>query len=771
MPPALQRSALLDDRSLSGRAFCASYGELIESWLVEIFDEAVAGAGGAGTGVTLVAIGGQGRKELCPQSDLDLLLLLGKGADGDGIAEKLWYPIWDAGLKLGHSVRSVRDTLSLASEDLETATSLLSTRHLAGDRSLSAELEEKARVNWRKKGRKWLEELALAVQLRHDESGEVAFELEPDLKEGRGGLRDVHALGWARAAGADVDERLLADLQRDHDTLLGVRIELHRATAKPGDRLLLQEQDAVAAALGDVDADALMARVAAAGRAIAWASDESWHEIKLTLNGAFFGRFRKERRLEGDLVLRDARICLADESSPVTDPTTVLRVALAAARQSARIGLATLGLLEDAPPLPEPWPDEARRLFTELLLTGPAAIGVIETLDQRGLWEPLIPEWAPNHSRPQRNAYHRFTVDRHLLETASEAAGLGHRTPRPDLLVMSALLHDMGKGYPQSGDHSVVGEELAGAIAARMGFAPEDVSTIQAAVRHHLLLPDVATRRDLDDPATIEFVAREVQTTDRLALLRALTEADSIATGPAAWGPWKAQLVEQLAARTAHLLDGGRVEDIVTEAFPSDAQRALMGAGVLQVLSDGEVITVVCPDRPGTFFRVAGALALHGLDVTGAAIHTEAGMALDEFRVRAGASDVVAWDRVRDDVERVLEGRVALQARLDERARNHRRRHRPGLHQLAQLVRFDNEFSTDATVIEVVGPDSLGLLYRLTRALTDLDIDVRSAKIHTMGVDVVDTFYVVDRMGSKILDPDLQGEIRVALMHALEPTG
>ena len=329
MPPPLQRSDLLADNGLTGRAFCHAYGDLVEAWLCEIFDEATAGE--PDPGVALVAVGGQGRRELAPQSDLDLLLLVGKGADGtaSAVAEKLWYPIWDTGLKLGHAVRSVRDTLTLAAEDLETATSLLSVRHLAGDRSLSDELAEKAKVNWRKKGRRWLEELARAVEIRHESAGEVAFQLEPDLKEGWGGLRDVHALGWARAAGADVDARLLADLQRDHDTLLEVRIELHRAASKPGDRLLLQDQDAVATRLGDVDADALMARVAAAGRTIAWASDESWHEIKLGLNGAFFGRFRKERRLEGDLVLRDARVCLADESLPVTDPVTVLRVAVA----------------------------------------------------------------------------------------------------------------------------------------------------------------------------------------------------------------------------------------------------------------------------------------------------------------------------------------------------------------------------------------------------------------------------------------------------------
>ena len=769
MPPALPRSDLLDDRSLIGRAFCDRYGQVVDGWLGVLFQEAVADDPSGAVGLSLVAVGGQGRQELCPQSDLDLLLLFDRGVDAGPVAEKLWYPVWDAGLKLGHAVRTIRDTLSLASEDLETATALLSARHLAGDESMANELLEKARVNWRKRGRRWLEELARAVDVRHADSGEVAFELEPDLKEGRGGLRDVHALGWALAAGADVDERLLLDLQRDHDTLLEIRVEVHRATAKPGDRLMLQDQDTVASRLGDVDADALMARVAAAGRTIAWASDESWHEVKVALNGAFFGRFRRERRLDTDLVLRDARVCLIDEDQPVTDPTTVLRVALAAARQGTRISLATLALLEAAPRLPDPWPVAARQAFTDLLLCGSAAIGVVEALDQWGLWEPLIPEWAPNHSRPQRNAFHRFTVDRHLLEAASEAAELGQRTPRPDLLVMAALLHDIGKGYP--GDHSVVGEGLARTICGRMGFSAEDVDTIADAVRHHLLLPDVATRRDLDDPATIEFVAGIVQTLERLALLRSLTEADGLATGPSAWGPWKAQLVEQLANRTAHLLGGGRVQEVVTDAFPSEAQRKLLELGGLQILAEDEVITVACPDRPGVFYRVAGALALHGLDVVSAAIHSEGGMALDEFRVRAGASGLVPWDSVSDDVAKVLEGRLAIQARLDERVRSHRRRHRPGIHQVGQLVRFDNDATEDATVLEVAGPDSLGLLYRLTRALADLNVDVRTAKIHTMGNDVVDTFYVITSAGSKVTDPEHQDEIRRALLHALEPLG
>ena len=434
-----------------------------------------------------------------------------------------------------------------------------------------------------------------------------------------------------------------------------------------------------------------MARVAGAGRAIAWVSDESWHAIKLKLNGTFFSRNRRERVIGHDLVVRDARVCLADESRPVTDPVAVLRVAHEAAREGTRIGIETLDRLAQAPRLSEPWPTEARDEFVELLLCGRPAIGIIETLDQRGIWGRLIPEWNHTRSRPQRNPYHLYTVDRHLLETVAEASKLAHRTPRPDLLVMGALLHDIGKGLP--GDHSAVGKEMSRKVAARIGFSEADCSTIAMLVEHHLLLTDVATRRDLDDPATIEMVARRVQTTERLAILRSLSEADSIATGVLAWGPWKAQLLEQLTNKVANLLNGAQVDDLVRSGFPTAVQRTLIDDRRVQVLAEDERITVACPDRVGVVYRVAGALALHGLDIVEANINSEAGMVVDEFRVRAPASGIIAWDRVTGDVASALDGKLAIEARLSERVRRERQRHHAGLRRLPSSVTFDNDGS------------------------------------------------------------------------------
>ncbi len=772
MPSALQRSDLLADRQLTGRAFCEAYTTLVDDWLVEIFAEAV----GDRPGLALVAVGGQGRRELAPQSDLDLLLVHSKSVDVRDVADALWYPVWDAGLKLGHAVRTIRDTLTLAGEDLETATALLSARHVAGDTAVTDELVEKAKAGWRRRGKRWLDELDRSVQERHAESGEVAFDLEPDLKDGRGGLRDVHALLWAEAAGAEIEPKLLTDLQLEYDTLLAVRIELHRETAKAGDTLSLADQDAVAAAAGDSDADVLMSRVAGAGRAIAWASDESWYEIRLRSGNGLRDRLRRVRLLEDGLALRNGRVCLTDESAGsdddgqgLDDPLAVLRVALGAARASKRMGITTLELLGTAPPLEEPWPEGARQRFVDLLFNGPASIPVIEALDQMGLWTRLIPEWEPTRSLPQRNVFHHFTVDRHLLECSAEAASLAPRTPRPDLLVVAALLHDIGKGHP--GDHSEVGMEMATRISERLGFDADDVDTIAFLVRHHLLLSDVATRRDLDDPATIRMVADVVLNAERLALLRALSEADGLATGPTAWGPWKAQLVDRLAGQVANDLNGDSPDSSETPAFPSAEQRELMARGGLHVQADGEVVTVVCPDRRGLFFRITGALSLHGLDVVEANVYSEHGVVVDEFRVTVGGSGVVPWDAVRDDVIKALEGRLAVQARLDERARSMRRRRTVGVSQFPPRVRFDNDTASGSTVLEAVGPDRLGLLHGLTRALADLDLDVSSAKIHTMGGDVVDTFYVTDSDGEKIRDVEYQEEIRKALLHVLEPAG
>ncbi len=757
-----ERDTLLSDRGLTGREFCRAYAARADTWLSGLLRGAL---GGDMSGVALVAVGGYGRAELAPASDLDVVLLHTGRRDIARLAERIWYPLWDAGLKLGHGVRTPKEALSLAASDLDTATSLLDVRFVAGDEALATDLSARALAQWQSRSQRWLAEVGKAVSDRHDRYGEVAFLLEPNLKEGRGGLRDVHAQHWAEAARRILLEGDDEALAAAYGVLLAVRVVLHRRTGKASDRLLLQEQDGVAADLGLGDADELMAEVAAAARTIAWTSDETWDRIASSLRGPAGRSSRADRHLGPGLVLRDGLVSLTADADPASDPTLVLRAGAAAAEAGTRLARPTLDrLAREAAGPGDPWPEEARHALVRLLGAGPAAVGVIEALDQRGLMSRILPEWEAVRCRPQRNAYHRFTVDRHLCEAAAEAASFADRVRRPDLLLVGTLLHDIGKGFP--GDHTDAGVEVVGRIAPRLGFEPEDTAVLVDMVRHHLLLPDVATRRDLTDEATVATVARLINDSETLQLLAALTEADSIATGPAAWGPWKAGLVRELVARTTPVL-AGHPHRAVPEPLPegTDALVARVRAGEDLVLdTDGPVLHVVAPDRPGLFSKVAGTLALHGLDVVSArAWSPDEGLAAERFRVQSlyGAPD---WAAVEADLRRVLSGRISLEARLAEKARDYAAAPRPPAAAPARLeVAVDNDASEVATVVEVRAPDRIGTLYRITRALAELDLDVRLAKVTTLGHEVVDAFYVVGAGGAKLTDPEHLEEVRRAV--------
>lgn len=760
----LDREDLLADDDLTGSAWCRAYSDVIDTWLAKLLQNAVGSV--AAHGVALVAVGGYGRAELSPQSDIDVILLYGGRDDFGAVADRLWYPIWDAGLKLGHSVRTVKGALALGRDDLDTATSMLSARHLAGDTALSAELADGARAQWRKQAKWWLTVLGKGVEERHERAGEVAFLLEPDLKDGRGGLRDVHSLRWAEAAGLTILDDDIVPLRDSYSVLLDARVELHRRTGRPSNVLALQEQDVVAAALGDADADVLMASVAAAARTIAWISDESWRRAANMLRGPLARRAGRDRVLGPGVVLRAGEVNIAETAAVRNDPCLALRSAALAANAGVVFSRQSLELLSaNGSSMPEPWPAEARELLAGLLLAGEAAVPVIEALDQRGLWSRLLPEWKPVRSKPQRNAYHRYTVDRHLVEAAVGAAGLAAHVSRPDLLVVGTLLHDIGKGYP--GDHTAVGIDLVRTIATRLGYEPDDVDTLVAMVEHHLLLPDVATRRDLDDPATIERVATLVGSTERLELLAALTEADSIATGPAAWGSWKAGLMRVLVDRVAHVLAGGELAEVVGSEFPTHAQLELMAAGKRRLDAQGDVLTVIASDRPGLLSRVAGVLALHGLPVLGAqAWSSDEGMAINQWTIESDSHRLPPWDKVVRDLDRALSGRLALHARLMDKAASYSRQPKVAV-PAALRVTFDNDASAESTVVDVQAPDGVGVLYRITSALAELDCDIRSARVQTLGAQVLDSFYVRGRDDAKIVDIEHLREIERAIIAAV----
>ena len=546
----------------------------IDSWLSGLLADAAAGTPpprsrrGAppprqGTdGVALLAVGSLGRGELPPYGDLDLVLVHEDRPEIAALADALWYPIWDAGLRLDHSVRTVADTVAVAGQDVKAGFGLLDVRVVAGDAELGARLRTAARAAWRQSASRLLPQLRDLRRSRSRQVGELAFLLEPDLKEAYGGLREGQVL--RAMAVAQLADDPTEDVEQSYAFLLDVRDELRSRAGRPTDVLVRQEQRPVAEALGLADEDALLREVSLAGRRLAFVADETWRRVESALvrrPRAALRRVRREPLAEG-VVRQGDEVVLARDAHPAADPGLLLRAAAAAARADLLLSPYTLKVLAvHSPPMPEPWPSEARWSFLRLLASGHAAVPVLEQLDQQGLLVRLLPEWERVRSLPQRHPWHRFTVDRHLVEAAASAAELTHDVDRPDLLLVAALLHDIGKGWP--GDHSVVGAPIAAGIGTRMGFAPPDVAVLETLVRHHLLLPATATRRDIDDPATITRVAETIgDDAAVLELLHALAQADGAATSASAWSPWKAHLVAALVGRVqAHLGVDGSTDD------------------------------------------------------------------------------------------------------------------------------------------------------------------------------------------------------------------
>jgi [protein-PII] uridylyltransferase len=773
------RSPLLVAPQLRGRAFAEAHAAETDRWFAEVAAGAIADL----DGIALLAVGGYGRAELCPQSDIDVVLVHGPGVDGGEVAEALWYPVWDRGLKMGYVVVTPEQAEQLLEEEFEWATAFLDTRLVAGDPDLHDQIDRMTARLWSRRRDEMLAHLARTVGHRHSQRGDVAFQIEPHLKEGRGGLRDVHAMGWANRALPGFADDVLADLGPDVDTLLEARVELHRLTGRRSDVLTLDDQDGVAAALGDPTSNELMLRLALAARRIAWSSDEAWSRwergraasasitgtaLSLTVASPSVtdtSRLTIERGLVG--IRRGV-----DASS---DPLLLLRLAVLAAETGLVMSRDSLAALaRDGAELDEPWPREARRLFAALFQSGRPAIRVVEDLDQFGLMERLIPEWANVLCHPQRNVMHTWTVDRHLCEAAANAAELVDRVSRPDLLVVGTLLHDIGKGFP--GDHTEVGIDMIGRIGERMGYPPEDVAVLIDLCRHHLLLPDVATRRDLSDPGTIRAVAAAVDSVPFLELLAALTEADSRATGPSAWGSWKAGLLADLVKRTTRVLEGGSPSEVAADEFPDARIAGLMAAGQRVLDGTGTTFTVIEPERAGLFTTMAGVLAVCGLEVLDASAYSEepdptsgrGPMAACQFVLQPPQTGSVDWDRVIETAERALDGRLALQARVARKAREQSRyRRRMAAAPPRREVVIDNAISDASTVIEVHAPDELGLLYRLTQVLRELQLDIRTAKVQTLGPQVVDSFYLQDGGGAKIGDEELLAELRLAMTEVI----
>ena len=806
--------------------------------------------------LSVVAVGGYGRRELCPASDIDLLLLHDR-LDTEVLEQAvraIVYPLWDAGLEVGYAVRDRREALS-AIDEVDTATAMLDLRTIVGEVSFVQLVRTEVIRRLRRRPHRFLAALSKADHDRRVRAGDAAEVLDPHLKDGAGGLRDVQSLRWAAGAlvgtvGLDplVPAGYLGAPDRPRvaaaeDRLLAVRVALHlvavQGTRKP-DVLRLDRHAEVAEVLGYEDGEdhdlaphRLLRDVYLAARTIDHVHRRAWALIDADVAR---GRRRlgrpTQQEVDGfELVDGVLRI---PTGMAIDEPGLPARLLVALAGTGAVLDRGSAARLRNHSGEPRddaawPWTPSCRAALIGVLQRGRVALPALAELDDVGVWTAWLPEWEPLRGRAQRNPYHRYAVDRHAWHAAAELGELVRREPWAaetllavedrEALFLGTLLHDVGKvlGEP----HSETGVPLAAALARRMGAGEATVERITRMVRLHLLLPDVAQKRDVTDPALVAEVAGRVGDRSMLATLHLLAAADGRATGPTAWSAWTASLVESLVTKVKAVFDETDPDDaaggaVVTaraaqELAPelgADAEvvrahlallprryaaavapravvrHALMASGELGPTDvrtrvtpgdddpDGHAgldeLDVVAIDHPGWFAKVAGVVALHGGSIAGADAFTrEDGLAIDTFKVAppegAGGS---WWARVEGDLDDVAGGRLAVRARVLRKAKAERPRLTKVQAVQPKLVVSDDHAGR-ATIVEVRAQDRLGVLYAIATALAELELDIVMARVQTMGHEVTDVFYLRDGDGGP-LSPDHVSELELAVLGAIE---
>ena len=789
--------------------------------------------------LSVLAVGGYGRAEMSPFSDVDLLFLTPWKVTpwAESVIESMLYMLWDLRLKVGHASRTVADCLRLGREDYTIRTSLLENRHLDGNVALAQDLKHRLREDlFRTTAADFIEAKLEERAARHAKQGGQRYVVEPNIKEGKGGLRDLQALFWIAKYVHTVDDpRELVGLgvftaeeytyfDRAQNFLWSVRNQLHLITGRAMDQLTFDLQVDVAEQLGYKDRAGRRAvehfmqdyfrhatRVGDLTRVFLTAMEANHIKKMPSLRGLF----RRRRKLRDGFKITQNRLSVQDEKAFLADKLNILRLFDEALRtghplhpDATRMVVANLGLIDDAMRR-DP---EANRLFINMLLKRGAPSRVLHRMKETGLLGAFIPEFQPIIAMMQFNMYHSYTVDEHTIVCISmleriERGELEEELPMSTrimqegganrrVLYLALLLHDIGKGRPE--DHSVLGARIARRIAPRLGLKPQEAATVEWLVRHHLLMSDIAQKRDISDPRTVRDFAKAVKTQKRLDLLLVLTSCDIMGVGPGVWNNWKAMLLRNLYRQTSEALANG-LEDLNREARESEAKRALRDmlgnwdkakirlelsrhygtywqgmptdahavfARLLDGLEDDEIridlkedidrdatrVCFVMTDHPGIFARLAGSLALVGANVVDARTYTSKdGYVTAVFWVQDGDGtpyDTHRMDRLKAMIRKTLHGEVVAGDAMVQRDKI-KKRERAFRH--PTNIAFDNEGSDIYTIIEVDTRDRAGLIHDLARTLADSNIYISSAQIATYGAQAVDTFYVKDMFGLKIM--------------------
>ncbi len=792
--------------------------------------------------MSLVAVGGYGRGEMAPFSDIDLLFLTPykQTAWGESVIESMLYTLWDLRLKVGHATRTVDDCVRLGREDYTIRTALLEQRYICGDKALAQELDERL---WKElfegTASEFIEAKLAERTARHKRNGDARYVVEPNVKEGKGGLRDLQTLFWiakyinhAGSPEALVKAGMLtkdecATFIEAERFLWTVRTHLHLLNKRATEKLSFNMQVDLAKVLGFEDS----AGMRGVERFMQLYFRHATHVGELTrifltdlearhvkakpsigrwLKSAFsWGRDGTPR----GYTLHDGRLDVVNPKAFLADPINFMRLYEEGLRSGTLIHPDAMRLIarnlhlvdDDFRNNPE-----ANRIFLDLLLSHNNPERALRRMNELGVLGAFIPDFGRIVAMMQFNMYHSYTVDEHTIQVISnlfkiEQQGLVEDLPiaseilkagiNRKVLYVALLLHDIGKGRKEA--HEEVGARIAAELCPRLGLHAADSELVEWLVRNHLVMSDVAQKRDISDQRTVQDFAKQVKSVTRLKLLLVLTVCDIRGVGPDVWNNWKAMLLRQLYAATHDLLTGGaqaQSQSQREDEARSNLAKALkkwtkseitvelerhytpywlgldlttqkVFARLIKKIGDEPFISdikddkdrdatracFVMHDHPGLFARLAGALALVGANVVDARTYTSSdGLATAVFWIQdsEGAPyEKSRLTRLRKMISRTLNGEVitrdALKTRdvIKPRERDFK---------VPTTISFDNEGSEIYTIIEVDTRDRPGLIHDIARTLSANSISIASAIIATYGEQAVDTFYVKDLFGLKI---------------------
>ena len=803
--------------------------------------------------LSIISVGGYGRREMAPFSDVDLLFLTPYKMTpwSENVIETVLYLLWDLKLKVGHSSRSIKDCLRLGSDDYTIRTAMLEHRFVCGDINLASQLNEKLWKNlFSGTAKDFISAKLIERENRHEKHGQ-RYMVEPNVKEGKGGLRDLQSLYWiAKYVYQTQNISNLVDLnvfrsdeylqfEQAEEFLWAVRCQMHHLADRAIEQLSFDLQVEVASAMGYHDSRDQRAveifmqdyfrhatRVGDLTR-IFLTSLEAVHAKDEPLLERIF---KRKPKIDNDYIVIHNRLAIKSEKEFLTNPINLLKLFSEALRtgllihpNAMRLVSANLAMVNNEFRAST----EAQQIFLELLLKHGNPERALRRMNELGFLAKFIPEFEPIVAMMQFNMYHSYTVDEHTIQCLKTLAQIEKGELVEELPIASSilkdgvnrkviyialLLHDIGKG--RSDDHSILGAKIAKQVSPRLGLNKQETETVEWLVRYHLLMSDMAQKRDISDPRTVRDFAKAVQSVKRLNLLTVLTVCDIRSVGPDTWNNWKATLIRQLYAETKAILEQGAEalnrENRMTEAkkalreklsewdnkdikietgrhyppywqgFQVDAQFAF--AKLLRNLRADEIKIELTPDtdrdatricfalsdHPGIFSRLAGALALVGANVVDARSYTSKdGFATAAFWIQDGDGspyNQARFSRLRRMIEKTLSGEVITREAIKERDKFKKREK---AFKVPTSITFDNEGSEIYTIIEVDTRDRPGLLFDLTRTLANMNVYIASAVIATYGEQVVDSFYVKDMFGLKFHSESKQKKLEQNLRQAI----